>query len=66
MKVNQTKVSAYTADLILKLKDALKTEFGSDFSFEIAGNGHLIAANNYRNGEVNPEIKSDGMNGVQL
>lgn len=50
-------VSIETANLIRKLIESLKAEFGCDYAFTILGKGHIIAASNYKDGIILPTIK---------
>lgn len=43
------------------MRDLLRYEYGSDFSFSVAGNGYTLAASNQRLGELFArEISSNG------
>jgi len=53
---NQTKVNQKTANAIQELEKLLIEQFGADFSYSIAGNGHVIAASNLRQGTIAPEV----------
>ncbi len=52
---NQPAVSKELSDIIFKLKDQLKKEFGFDYSFAVAGKGYTIACSNYLQGELDPK-----------
>ena len=43
-------VSVDLADAVARLKAQLAKEFGCDFAFTIMGRGHIIAANNLKDG----------------
>jgi ABC-type transporter Mla subunit MlaD len=49
-------VSQKVARLIAQLDAALREQY-ADFTYTISGNGHLIAAHNRRNGDIEPTTR---------
>jgi hypothetical protein len=50
-------VSVELAYKIDQLNEALKAEFGCDYSYTICGKGVILGASNMVNGHVKPTIK---------
>jgi hypothetical protein len=51
---SKVKVSVGLAAAISEMKYQLTRQFGVDYSFTVIGNGHLVAASNYKDGVVSP------------
>jgi Zn finger protein HypA/HybF involved in hydrogenase expression len=45
--------------MVLALEEKLKAEYGCDFSYSVAGRGHLIAAGNLEMGHILPRMKCE-------
>lgn len=59
-KIKKSEVTIYTCGLIAKLHEALKKEFGCDFSYTILGKGKIVAASNNKDGHIEPEMNGIG------
>jgi hypothetical protein len=53
----QTPVDVETAQLILRLRDKLRAQFGFDFSYVVMAKGHYVATSNAPQGITEPVIK---------
>jgi hypothetical protein len=54
-------VSVELADAVVRLKKQLVKEFGCDFAFTVMGDGHIIAANNTKDGVIVPKTPEFGV-----
>ena len=51
--------TATVVDLINRLNEALRDNYGPDFAYTVAAKGHIIAANNLTYGHVRPQVSDE-------